>query len=238
MKKNIKHKNFIHHNNSRILNNIREVIFGTEDGIVSTLGALTGIAVATDSQFTVIISGLVIISVESISMGVGSYISSKLVKDVEDRKLYEEKMQLKGFPEEEKKELFEIFRRDGWPSGIARKMADTASQKKSLMLKEMAYRELLLIPGGAKNNFQNGTIMFFSYVIGGTISLLPYFFLQISTAIIFSIIFAALGLFILGLATSKFTVVRWWKNGLRILLLGAISTLVGFVVGQLANYFK
>lgn len=238
MKERIDCKNFIHNDNSKISNNIREIIFGVEDGVVSTLGALTGIAIATNNPFTVVISGIVIISVESISMGMGSYLSNQSVHEVKDRKLQEESLEIEEFLEKEKEELFVFFCQDGWPEKLAREMAETASKNKDLMLKEMAFRELLLIPNKFQNSFHNGLIMFCSYVIGGIVPLFPYFFLPISKAIFLSIFFAILGLFILGATTSKFTFTQWWKNGLRILLLGGISTIVGLVIGQLANYFK
>ena len=100
---------YIHHQATRITSMIREVVFGMEDGMVSTLGAITGIATATNSHFVVVLSGLVVISVESISMGVGSYLSNKSEDDVEKRKLFEEKQELKHFPDEEREELEDIY---------------------------------------------------------------------------------------------------------------------------------
>lgn len=238
MKEKIKKENFIHNNNSIISNNIREIVFGMEDGIVSTLGALTGIAIATENHFTIIVSGLVIISVESISMGVGSYLSNKSVAEIEKRKIYEESIELEDDIEKEKHELFHIFCKDGWPSTLAGKMAKVASKNKTLMLKEMTYRELGIAPRKNQNNLFNGFAMFLSYVIGGIIPLYSYFLFPISSALYFSILSAMLGLFLLGMATSKFTNINCWKNGIRILSLGALSAIIGLLIGQLANHFK
>lgn len=60
---------------------IREIVFGLEDSLVSTLGALTGIAAGTQSTFVVVLSGLVLIAVEATSMSAGSYLSSKSAAD-------------------------------------------------------------------------------------------------------------------------------------------------------------
>jgi len=62
---------------------VREVVFGLEDSLVSTVGAITGIAVGTDNQMVVILSGLVILAVEATSMGAGSYLSSKTTELIE-----------------------------------------------------------------------------------------------------------------------------------------------------------
>jgi vacuolar iron transporter family protein len=238
MSKEINKKDFIHNNESIISKRIREVVFGVEDGIVSTVGALTGIAIAVSDQSIVIISGLVIIAVESISMGMGSYLSGKSVKETEERKAHEEKLEIKHSIDEEKEELIGMFRRDGWPDNLSKEMAEVASKDKNLMFKEMSYRELYICPEQNKNHISQGLTMFSSYIIGGSISLLAYFLFSMPQAIILSIVFALIGLFLLGVVASRFTKLQWWKIGIRMVLLGSLSVLVGCVIGQLANYFK
>lgn len=56
---------------------LREIVFGLEDSIVSTLGAITGIAVGSHNADLVLLSGAVIVVVEAISMSAGSYLSTK-----------------------------------------------------------------------------------------------------------------------------------------------------------------
>lgn len=56
---------------------LREVIFGLEDGTVSTLGVIIGIAAGTNNRYLVILSGLVVIFVESLSMAAGTFLSNK-----------------------------------------------------------------------------------------------------------------------------------------------------------------
>jgi len=237
MQKSRKRPDFIHHQKFGILSVIREVVFGVEDGMISTLGVLTGIAIGTNSHPIVILSGFVIIIVESISMGVGSYLSSKSVKEISERKLKEEKTELKEWPKSEKRELVEMYIIDGWPLNLAEEMALVASKNKSLFLQEMAYRELHIHPEKLEKPLQGGISMFFSYIIGGSIPILPYFFLPISSAIALSIGITLLGLFILGCITTKFTKRRWWKAGLEMFFIAGIAALVGYIVGAVANSF-
>ncbi len=63
---------------------MREIVFGLEDSLVSTLGALTGIAAGTHNASIVILSGLVIVAVEAVSMSAGSYLSSKVAAEAEE----------------------------------------------------------------------------------------------------------------------------------------------------------
>jgi vacuolar iron transporter family protein len=226
-----------HHKATGIINILREVVFGMEDGMVSTLGAITGIALATGESFFVLLSGCVIISVESISMGVGAYISSKTESDTHKRKLKEEHIEITDFPEEERNELEKIYIRDGWPNKLAKTMADTASKDKDLFLTEMAYHELYITPDKMTDPGKKGISMFVSYIIGGIIPLTSYFIFETSTAVVFSIIITLIGLFLLGVATTKFSKRVWWKAGLELLILAGLASVVGYVVGQLVNAF-
>lgn len=230
-------KDFIHHQESKFSKGIREIVFGAEDGMVSTLGALTGIAIGTSDYFTIILAGLVIVAVESTGMSVGSFLSNKSVKEVNQRKLDEEREEIKKFPAEEKRELVGLFKIDGWPDELANQMAEAASQDSELMLKEMAYRELNITPDKQDNPLTNTLFMFFSYVFGGMIPVLPYFFMPISSALIVSIIITMAGLFGLGVLITKFTKRNWVKAGLEMLVLAGIAASIGYVIGRIAELF-
>lgn len=234
-----KNPEFIHHADPKKTSLIREVVFGMEDGMVSTLGAVTGIATATGSYFMVALSGLVVIAVESISMGVGSYLSNKSEEDMNKRKVFEEKSELNKYPAEERDELRDIYLLDGWPKDLAETMADTASKDKKLFLTEMIYHELGL--GGSHNSahpLKKGVVMFFSYVIGGAVPLVPYLLIKnIYMAIPISIAATLIGLFLLGVGTTKLSKRKWWKAGLEMLGLASLAALIGYGVGQAVDYF-
>jgi VIT1/CCC1 family predicted Fe2+/Mn2+ transporter len=53
----------------------RNFIFGVEDSLVSTVGLLSGVAIAGVSRSTIFLTGMVLIFVEGFSMGVGSFLS-------------------------------------------------------------------------------------------------------------------------------------------------------------------
>jgi len=226
---------YIHHKDSGFVDTIKETVFGVEDGMVSTLGALTGIAAATKDPGMVLLAGFVVIAVESISMGVGSYVSSKSEKEVAERMLAEEKEEIETFPKEEQEELYDMYVRDGWPKTMAKNMAKTASKDKRLLLKEMAYRELGIIPENGVHPVKNGLVMGISYIVGGTVPLLPYLVLEVHSAITCSVFVTLVGLFILGASITIYTKRPWFRAGLEMLILAGIATLVGYGVGQVMN---
>lgn len=67
----------------QLAESVREIVFGLEDSLVSTLGALTGIAIGARSTYVVILSGLVLLAAEGMSMAAGSYLSSKSAFETE-----------------------------------------------------------------------------------------------------------------------------------------------------------
>lgn len=226
----------VHHRSLKFLSAIWEIILGMQDGLVSVVGAITGIAIGSHDKFTVILSGTVMIAVESISMGIAAYNSSKSETGVNALKLAEEKFQLKNQPLKEKEELKEMYVRDGWPGTIASQMADTAARDESLMLKEQSLRELKIFESqSTASAFRSGLFMFAAFVVGGIVPLSPYFVLPVSTALYLSIAAGLIGLFLLGAVTSRYSIDSWIKSGLRIFLLGGAALLVGLAAGWLVE---
>lgn len=61
--------------------NLRSLVFGVEDSIVSTIGLVSGIAVAGVAQSIVILTGVVLVFVEAFSMAVGELLSDNSVRE-------------------------------------------------------------------------------------------------------------------------------------------------------------
>lgn len=225
--------NYIHHQQSSVLSVLSEVVFGMQDGMVSTLGSIAGIAIGSQNHHTVILAGFVIIAVESISMGIGSYVSNRSAEEVDERKIAEETEELHNNPEEEKVELHAMYVRDGWSSELANKMVDEAAQNHDLMLKEMMIRELKIADDPQSLSLRGGIAMFFAYIVGGFIPLSSYIFLPIPVAIPLSIVVTLIGLFLLGVGTTRFTHQPKVRAGVRILIMGGIALCTGLLAGIL-----
>ena len=66
---------------------LRNLLFGAEDSLVSTVGVLFGLASSPDyNSRLLILAGITLISVEALSMGVGSYLSETEVHETKDGK--------------------------------------------------------------------------------------------------------------------------------------------------------
>ena len=65
---------------------LRNFIIGVEDSLVSTVGLLSGVAIAGVPGRTIWLTGIILIFVEAFSMGVGSYLSEHNAAEFSSRK--------------------------------------------------------------------------------------------------------------------------------------------------------
>src|SRR3972149_8034618 len=71
--------------NKLSVDNIRNIIFGIEDSLVSTSGFLFGLATTSYEASQIFTAGIIIISVEAVSMGAGAFLTEKETKEIEPR---------------------------------------------------------------------------------------------------------------------------------------------------------
>lgn len=218
-----------------IRSKIRDAVFGTQDGLVSTLGALTGIAAGTGSQSIVVLAGFVIVAVESLSMAAGSYLSSKAQRQYLERLLEEEWRLIQTKPEEEHAELLAMYRERGFSDEEIQIIARRLFADKRWLLEDMAHKELGISPARLEEPFSNAVVMGVAYVIGGSVPVLPYLVLPVSSGLPISIAMTMLGLFALGGLKGRLVNQRWWMSGLEMLGVAGLASAVGFAIGSLVK---
>ena len=177
---------------------LRDAVFGTQDGLISTLGALTGIAAGTRSGEAVVVAGFVIIVVESLSMAAGSYLSSKSQREYLERLLREEEEEIARDPEGERQEIVEMYRLRGYSDEEIAIIARRLMSDPKLLLEDMAHKELGISPSTLEEPLGNALVMGTAYVAGGLVPVLPYLTLPMATAMPVSIIGTLLALFLFG----------------------------------------
>lgn len=69
------------------VSSFRNFIFGVEDSLVSTVGLLSGVAIANASRSTLFLTGLVLIFVEAFSMAAGSFLSERSAAQFEQKQI-------------------------------------------------------------------------------------------------------------------------------------------------------
>ncbi|MBI2019407.1 VIT1/CCC1 transporter family protein [Candidatus Daviesbacteria bacterium] len=75
----------------------RSVMFGLQDGLVSTTGLVVGISVGTTSQAVIILASFVAVAVEASSMAAGQYSSEKAVHQMDKSGKHKDNLFLGAF---------------------------------------------------------------------------------------------------------------------------------------------
>ena len=212
---------------------LREVVFGAQDGLLSIVALVTSIAVAVESQTTVVIAGLAGALPGMISMATGALLGSRAEQDVQRAEIEKEAQELDANPAEEFAELVVLFQREGMTYHEARQMADDISQDRDLWLKTLVEKELGISPEVTSNPVKDALVMGLAFITGAAVPLVPHFFLTGGQAIGVSVGVTLAGLFALGLLKGRLVQRSPLLQGLEILGIGTISAGVGYALGEL-----
>ena len=215
------------------LGRLREVVFGAQDGLLSTVALVTSVAVAFESQTAVVVAGLAAALPGMISMATGALLGSRAERDVQRAEIEREARELEDNPAEELAELVVLFQREGKTFHEARQMADEISQDRDLWLKTLVEKELGISMEETTNPVKDALVMGAAFIAGAAIPLVPHFFLTGGTAIGVSVGATLAGLFTLGLVKGRLVERSPLLQGLEILGIGTLSAGVGYALGEL-----
>ena len=212
---------------------LREVVFGAQDGLISTVALVTSLAVAVESQTTILVAGLAGALPGMISMATGAFLGSRAERDVQRAEIEKESQELDTNPAEEFAELVVLLQREGRTYHEARQMADEIAQDRDLWLKTLVEKELGISTEETTNPVKDALVMGLAFIAGAAIPLVPHFFLTDSAAIGVSVGATLAGLFALGLLKGRMVQRSPLLQGLEILGIGTLSAGVGYALGEL-----
>jgi len=215
------------------LGRLREVVFGAQDGLLSTVALVTGVAVAVESQTTVLVAGLAAALPGMLSMATGAFLGSRAEQDVQRAEIAREAQELEDNPAEELAELVVLYQREGKTYQEARHLADEIAQDKELWLRTLVEKELGISPDDTSSPMKDALTMGVAFILAAIVPILPHFFMEGGPAIGVSIAAALTGLFFLGVGKGRLVQRSPLLQGLEILAIGAISAGVGFGLGVL-----
>ena len=214
------------------LGRIREVVFGAQDGILSTVALVTSVAVALDSQTAVLVAGLAAAAAGTISMATGAYLGSRAEQDVQRAEIAREAQEIEEKPAEELAELVVIFQREGRTFEEARRMADEIAEAKEPWLRTLVEKELGISPDETTNPIKDAAAMGLSFLLAASIPIIPHVVLTGTAAISVSVAGALVALFVLGSLKGRLVQKSPILQGLEILGIGAVSAAIGFALGD------
>ena len=217
-----------------LLGEIREAIFGAQDGIVSTLAVVSTVAGASGDRVPVLIAGIATGLAGVFSMAAGEYMSSKSQREIFVAQIAGERDEVTERPGEAEAEMAYMLEEDGLPRGVASVMASTLAAHPDVLLKTMVEKELGLTGEHAEGSPSQGAlVMGASFGLGAVVPILAYLFLPVEVAIWAAVIASGGVLFGIGVVKSRWTRQGWLRSGIEILVLGAFAGVAGFFFGNL-----
>lgn len=217
-----------------LLGEIREVIFGAQDGLVSTLAVVSTVAGASDDRYVVLVAGIASALAGIFSMAAGEYIGSKSQREIFEAQIVGERMEVHHRPGEAQAEMAYMLEEDGLPRSSAIEVARIMAEHPEVLLKTMVEKELgLAVEPEEGSPLQGALVMGAAFGLGAIPPILPHLFLTGDMAVVVSVAFTLAVLFGIGVVKSRWTHRTWLASGAEILVIGAIAGVAGYFFGSL-----
>ena len=212
---------------------LRPVVFGANDGLVSNLALVMGVAGANPDPSVIVLAGVAGLIAGAFSMGVGEYISVKSQQELLEYQLAFQHHQLREAPDHERRILVEIYRRRGFTESEATHFVDRIFTNPDSAAELLIFEEVGLDRRSIGSPMSAAIGSFAAFTLGAAIPLVPYLLAAGALAFFASLLGSLAALFGLGLSISRLTHRRPLATALRQLLLGGVAAAVTFGVGAL-----
>jgi predicted membrane protein (TIGR00267 family) len=214
--------------------NIREIVFGVQDGILTTLGIITGVGVAEGERAAVFISGFLALLAGALSMGVGEYLGRKSEREVVQATIDLEKREMAADPQGEFSEQVAFYKLKGFSAEEAEMIVRRLTLHPEIYLYEMVRDEFGIDPREAENEGLRGPLaMGVSYSVGSLLPILAFVLpLSMFASTLTSLLFATVGLFAVGYYAGTLSERNPVAKGLEVVLYGCAVFAISYLVGH------
>ena len=217
------------------LSSIREVVFGAQDGLVSTFAVVAGLAAAGVGHLVVLLGGLVSAVAGVLSMSIGTFLASRAQRQLHETELERERHEIGEHPGEEVAELMAALMARGMARGDAVEVARRVARHPELLLSTLAVFELGLAPQRLGSPVRDAFVMAGAFGGAALVPLLPFLAGQVLPAFALSGALTLLALFGVGVVKARVAGVSAIRSGLEVAALAAASGTLSFGLGRLAS---
>jgi VIT1/CCC1 family predicted Fe2+/Mn2+ transporter len=215
-------------------NALRAAVLGANDGLVSNLSLVMGVAGAELSGSAILITGLAGLLAGACSMALGEWLSVQSSRELYQRQIEIERAEIESNPAEEVEELALIYQARGLDEAQARQLATRIMQNEGNALETLAREELGIDPeelGGSA--WEAAITSFLLFAVGAIVPVIAFALLSGMAAVAVSLLFSVVGLFIIGAGITLFTGRSVLYSGGRQVLFGLAAAAITFLIGRL-----
>lgn len=215
---------------------VRDLVFGFGDGINTSLGIAAGVGGADVSSNIIILAAMVAMFTGAKAMAVQNYLAVKAQRDLLKSEIAREEWEMEHKPEIERQEIEEIYRAKGFEGKDLEMIVNKITSDKKVWLDTMLTEELKLNVEILGNPLKSALRMFGSFLLGGILPILPFFFAHGYIPLLIAIGISLSTSFVVGAIKSRLAKTSIVKGGLEMAGLGTGIALIGFGIGaELAN---
>jgi VIT1/CCC1 family predicted Fe2+/Mn2+ transporter len=213
---------------------IRQIVFGVQDGILTTLGIIAGVGVAEGNRAAVFISGFLALLAGALSMGVGEYLGRKSEREVVQATIDLEKREMAADPQGEFTELVAFYKLKGFSADEAEMIVRRLTQHPEIYLYEMVRDEFGIDPREAEESGLRAPLaMGSSYAAGSLVPILAFMLpLSMFGSALTSLGFALVGLFGVGYYAGTLSERSPAGKGLEVALYGCAVFAISYLAGH------
>jgi VIT1/CCC1 family predicted Fe2+/Mn2+ transporter len=215
------------------LSRVRELVFGSLDGLIVPLGVVSGVAGGVGDSRAVIVAGIAEAFAGALSMGAGEFIASRSEAQVYAMEVRKELKEMETAPAFEKRELIEIYKRDGVTHQDATSLVETLSRYPKAYQTAMVGKELgisTLEPETVK--VPEALTIGSSYLVGSIFPLIAYFFFPVPVALPVSLVLTFVALVAVGVIKGKLASMNLVTSVIEIVIVGVLSAGGGYLLGS------
>jgi len=217
------------------LASIREVVFGAQDGLVSTFAVVAGLAAAGVGPLVVLLGGAVSAMAGVLSMSIGTFLSSRAQRQLYERELDRERREIRDHPGEEIAELIASLAARGMARADAAEVARRVGRHPDILLSALSIFELTLAPQRLGAPVRDALVMAVAFGSASVVPLVPFVLMQGLSALGVSAVLTLVALFSVGVLKARVGGVSALRSGFEVAVLAAASGLISFGLGRLAS---
>lgn len=212
---------------------VREGIFGINDGLVATIGLVSGEALSHQGHASILIAGLSAVGAATVSMAVGSYLATSSANDFIKKEIDDQERAIRQHPHRERHHVARLLGEIGVPPYAVADAAGSIVKSRTGWLSFMARENLGIHANRRETPLKNALVMGGAVIMGSTPPILPYllpFSLILARDISWAVSVAAA--MALGAAKGILTRTSQLKSALSFGVLVTLSALVGSLIGM------
>jgi len=211
---------------------LRAAVFGANDGLVSNLSLIMGVAGAEANNQVIVLAGVAGLLAGAFSMAAGEYISMQSQREMFEQQISVEREEMRVMPDVEQEELAQIYIAKGLSEADSKRIAASLMADPVKALDTKVREELGLDPNELGSSWGAAIYSFIAFSIGAVIPLAPYLVTSGQAAFVGALVVAFIALFAVGAAVSIVTGKGMLFSGVRQVLIGAAAAAVTYAVGK------